>query len=272
MIETSKIYSSMNPLPESELSAESRKTDLVIVAAGKGSRLGYHLPKLLYPFLGQTILDAILSSFQGSFHRLILIVSVQGESPIREHLEKYYPGLNFRLVIQIEPKGMANAVFTAIPHLQNLNTMIVWGDQASIKRSTVLKVLSVLKNHAQENELFVLPSHIVQQPYIHFIRNSDLQILQVLQKREGDSMPAEGETDCGFFGFRTSLLKKLSQYNSIGRLTQEQNFLPLLAVGNTMATAVTLRILEEVELMGINTSQDAEKIEREIRSKGHQNE
>lgn len=263
----SLIFSEFEPFSENELLEYGKSNDLVIVAAGKGTRLGYHLPKLLYPVMNGTILDHILGTFKNSFAKVILVVSPQGEEPILKFLQKNYSDLQFQLVIQDQPLGMAHAIFKALPKLESRNAMLVWGDQASIRRRTVLRVTKAMKNREGE-ACFILPTQIVENPYIHFVRNQDNQIMQVLQKREGDSMPLRGETDCGFFCFQKDLLKRISKFESIGAQTKEYNFLPLLAKANELGGSTTLRTLEEVELMGVNTSADAKNIEDSWKTRG----
>lgn len=255
------IFDKYTSLSDNELSTHASETELIIVGAGRGSRLGFHLPKLLFPVGNETILDKLLKAFQGTFSKLIIVVSDHGYEPIDQYLKTKYSSIPVQLVVQKEPIGMADAVFTGLNAVTSENVMIVWGDQAGLGRETVRKALRAYYDHSACGDRFTLMTAMIESSYIHFERDSYNHIVSVKQRREGDQLPSVGETDCGFFVFSTRLLEYLKKFSSVGELTKELNFLPLMVYSQKVAFSITLRTVEPVELMGVNTVGDALKIE-----------
>ena len=85
----------------------------VIPAAGEGTRLSYNRPKVLYPILGKPILHHLVGLFQKYCSRFIVVASPKGAQEIQKELESCCNSIDFGIVIQEEPKGMAHAVWQA---------------------------------------------------------------------------------------------------------------------------------------------------------------
>ena len=253
------------------MSTEINQKDfsLVIAAAGKGSRLGYHLPKILYPIAGKPIIEWMINSFHNLCQKSIFVVSPEGEPAIRDHLREL--GVDYETAIQEIPRGMADAIKCSLDKISTPYTFIVWGDQVALQSTTIqglaLQFLGV-------NADVGLATKKVDSPYIHFERNPSQQITHVLQKREGDVMPSPGETDAGLFLFKTDVLKEdlleLEKLPSaMGKVTNEFNFLPLIPYCSCKGRkVVTSSKIQEFELMGVNTKGDGEKV-KEVLLRGN---
>ena len=110
-----------------------------------------------------------------------------------------------------------------------------------------------------------MPLAEVSEPYIHMQRNNEGQITKVLQRRENDVMPSIGENDCGLFALsKTAYFDQLKEFSSIdqamGTETKERNFLPFIAWLNRTAPVVTFPASSDIEALGINTVEDAQKL------------
>jgi bifunctional N-acetylglucosamine-1-phosphate-uridyltransferase/glucosamine-1-phosphate-acetyltransferase GlmU-like protein len=106
-------------------------------------------------------------------------------------------------------------------------------------------------------------------PYIHFERDAQGRITALLQAREGDAMPARGESDTGFFCFRTPvlirLLSELRNVRAKGRGTGEFNFLPVIPLAARDGMILTPRLMSVEETVGVNSSGDAAGLEEFLR-------
>ena len=243
----------------------------VIPAAGEGTRLEYSRPKVLYPILGKPILHHLLELFQKYCNRFIVVASPKGAQEIQKALESCCNSIDFGIVIQEEPKGMAHAVWQARNKTKTLHTVVVWGDQICLRDETISTTLA----YHQSNSANVLtfPTVIKKDPYIHFQRDDSGRILKVLQKRENEISMRVGENDCGFFSFSTnslfSVLKNgLKSPVSLGTQTNEVNLLQLFPQFEMRNNHVnTLRIAHEDETLGVNTAEDAQTAENILRDR-----
>lgn len=103
---------------------------VVIPAAGGGTRLKPHtntLPKVLLHVAGQPIIGHILDLVQAvNPEEVIVVVGPQHEA-IESYLRRAFP-LDFRFVVQAEPKGLGHAVAQAKVAANGSPTLIVLGD------------------------------------------------------------------------------------------------------------------------------------------------
>ena len=243
----------------------------VIPAAGEGTRLSYNRPKVLYPILGKPILHHLVGLFQKYCNRFIVVASPKGAQEIQKELESCCNSIDFGIVIQEEPKGMAHAVWQARNITKTPHTVVVWGDQICLRDETISTTLS----YHQSNSANVLtfPTVIKKDPYIHFQRDDVGRILKVLQKRENEISMRVGETDCGFFSFSTNVLfsvlkNGLKSPVSLGAKTKEVNLLQLFPQFEMRKFQVnTLRIAHEDETLGVNTVEEANTAESILRNR-----
>jgi CTP:molybdopterin cytidylyltransferase MocA len=235
----------------------------VIPAAGLGSRLHFNNPKVLFPVAGRPILDWLLDIVQPRSSRVVIVASPEGRAPIEDHLARV-PG-RFEVVIQPEPAGMADAVACALPAVHTRDVIVVWGDQAALLPETVDACIHL---HRRMGPLGTVPTLWREHPYIHFDRDSNGQVHRILQAREGDLLPARGESDTGLFLFQTgSLARYIEQARrtgaAVGPKTREFNLLPILPMFDGIAgNLITPRIASEAESVGVNTRDDAERLAR----------
>jgi len=92
----------------------------VILAAGEGRRmrpLTNEHPKPLVTLCGVPLLDHIVGALPNAITELIIVIGYKGEQ-IKAHCGDVYHGRNVTYVWQQEPKGTADALFLAQPHLR----------------------------------------------------------------------------------------------------------------------------------------------------------
>ena len=258
----------------------------VVPAAGLGSRLGYHLPKVLYPILGKPIITWLAELLTPHCSDIVIVVSPEGEPQISQYIKKQQ--INVRIEVQQKPDGMASAIASGLKNVFNPNVIVIWGDQVTASSTTLAACQHMHELH--QNTLLVLPTLLKDMPYIHFKRDSDKRITEVLQRRENDVMPTVGENDCGVFLFDVPCLKAvltttLAQRNGLGSTTGEFNLLPLIpqfeevdesggvleqaleALEALEAKVVTVRITDAYQTLGINTVSDAELVSRYLQQR-----
>jgi len=238
----------------------------VIPAAGRGSRLGFHRPKILYPVAGRLILDWLLDFLRPNCSELIFVLSPDGAGDVSSELDGRLPG-RYKVVIQDTPTGMGDAVALALPKVRTPHVAIVWGDQVALRRRSVEACLRLQQGPLAPD--MTCPTVMRDRPYIHFERDAQGRIAALLQLREGDAMPARGESDTGFFCFRTPvltrLLEELRSVPTNGRGTGEFNFLPVIPLAARQGIVITPRLMRVEETVGVNSPEDAGELEDFLR-------
>lgn len=237
---------------------------VLIAAAGRGTRLGFDRPKILYPVGGLTILERLVRLFNPFCGEFVFVLSPEGAPAVEPDLARLV-GKRGRIAIQPSPNGMAGAVQAGAGHVRTPNVAVVWGDQFALKPASLDFCMRLLEGRAAPAA--VCPTLLRPRPYIHFVRDRQGGISEVLQQREGDLLPEEGESDSGVFFFRTASLQhylpQLFRHDrAIGSNTREVNFLPIFPLMDSLPGAlITPRIMTESESVGVNTAADARYLE-----------
>ena len=238
----------------------------IIPAAGRGSRLGFHRPKILYPVAGRPILDWLLDFLLPNCSELVFVLSSDGVGDVAVELQARIPG-RYKIVVQEMPTGMGDAVALALPAVRTAQVAIVWGDQVALRRKWVEACLRLQQGPLAPD--LTCPTVMRDRPYIHFERDAHGRIVALLQAREGDDMPRRGESDTGFFCFRTpvlvQLLDELRTAPATGRATGEFNLLPVIPLAARKGTVLTPRLMSVEETVGVNSTGDAAVLEEFLR-------
>lgn len=232
----------------------------VIPAAGRGSRLNYHLPKLLLPLSSsQTVWSILHNTLSSLVDHIHIIVSPQHQASISAALiEEQQKGF-VSLSIQPSPIGMGDAIFHGYPIWSSAESiLILWGDQVFVSQNTIQKTL---QSHAGAPNTVALPLVDTVSPYVEYIFNSLGQLKQIHQSREGDHCNPKGLSDVGVFALSVANLTQnwQSYLEQIvkGQATGEINFLPFLVfLANSGWQIKTCPVEDPLESRGINTVDD----------------
>lgn len=237
---------------------------LVIPAAGIGTRLGGTPPKLLSPVLGRPMLDYLLELYTPWVERVFVVVQPAFEEVVTRHCAQ--SAAPVEVALQAEPTGMLDALLAPLERVRALAPTRVWAtwcDQVAVRPETV----KALASH--EDAALVLPTLTRPEPYVHLERDDAGRITAVRHRREGDSMPASGESDMGLFAFSArAYLEWLPAFAREARAdggTGERNFLHFLPWLARRERIESFPGQHEIEALGINTPEDRARVEAHLR-------
>jgi bifunctional UDP-N-acetylglucosamine pyrophosphorylase/glucosamine-1-phosphate N-acetyltransferase len=243
---------------------------LVVPAAGRGFRLGARLPKLLVPVAGVPMIDRILHLYRDRVTRVVIVVNPAFSADVRRHLGSRRSGLTIDCVEQAEPTGMLDAILLAFPFVQRsapASVWITWCDQVAVHEVTIEKLS--MKTTEASHPAIVMPTVTRERPYIHLDRDPAGRITRVLHRREGDEMPAEGESDIGLFALSplaySELLPQYARDVELGGTTGERNFLPFIPWVARDHEVVTFPCTHPIEAIGVNTPEELRMVENYLR-------
>lgn len=111
--------------------------DIVILAAGQGTRMRSALPKVLHPVAGDSMLGHVIHSARQLSPQRIHVVIGHGADVVRERLAA--DDLNF--VMQGKQLGTGHAVAQALPELTAETVLILYGDVPLIEVETLQRLL-----------------------------------------------------------------------------------------------------------------------------------
>ena len=237
---------------------------IVILAAGKGTRMKSDLPKVLQPLLGRPMLDYVLETARQLKAQKTLVVIGHQAGLVRET----YKDEQVVFIHQRPQLGTGHAVQTTRKELDSFQgTVLVLSGDVPIIRPSTLKDL--LKNHWKEKVVLSLISTVVDAPkgYGRIIRDSRGWLEKIVEEK--DASPRErriNEINTGIYCFEKEFL--FSFLPRLRRKNQQKEYyltdLIHLALRENLKVAVTLHP-EAEEVLGINSHRELARTNRILR-------
>jgi bifunctional UDP-N-acetylglucosamine pyrophosphorylase/glucosamine-1-phosphate N-acetyltransferase len=224
-------------------------TEVIILAAGKGTRMVSSLPKSLHPLLGKPLIEFVLSAVQPLSNNLPVIVIGHGGDRIKSILDE-----KARFVIQEELLGTGHAVQQAEAILKDSSglVLVVYGDMPLVQPQTLKNLLEKQKEHTGPMTILTV---VEEDPrgFGRVARDSSGQIQAIIE--EADATPDQlkiTELNAGMYCFQAEWL-----WENLGKLDLspkgEYYLTDLigLAAGKGQEVA-SVQVGDSWELLGIN--------------------
>ena len=238
------------------------KTRIVILAAGKGKRMGIDIPKVLVPLHGEPVLYHILRSVAAAGIDPFPIVVVGENKPLVE-ASLVAGGFTAEYAVQEEQLGTGHAVRSAERAAQGADAVVVlYGDHPFVSPMTIQKMVSI---HTAQKATLTLATLIVPDferwrvsfaDFGRIIRNADGAIERIVEKKDGT--PAElavRELNPAYFCFDSAWLwqslAKLKNENAQG----EYYLTDLVKLAMTEGVTISSFRIDPKEGAGINTQE-----------------
>ncbi len=121
------------------------RLDVLVLAAGKGTRMRSELPKVLHSLAGKPLLAHVFSSVEALDSAAINVIVGHGKAKI----QATFAAQSLNWIEQTSQLGTAHAVLQAIPSLRDdAKVLIVYGDVPLIKSATLEKMLAGVNDDA----------------------------------------------------------------------------------------------------------------------------
>lgn len=233
--------------------------NVIVLAAGKGTRMKSRLPKVLHPIAGRPMLQHVLDSVRKlSLQRPINTIIGHGA----EQIEAAMTAEDLRFILQSEQLGTGHAVQQALPYLEAQDTvLILYGDVPLIKADT----LAALVDCVSERSLGLLTLNM-QDPtgYGRIVRDDAGRVLAIVEQKDAtDEQLAISEVNTGIMAVRGEQLQRWLPQLSAENAQGEYYLTDIIAMAGEDGVAVeTKQPAEEWEVMGINNRQQQAELER----------
>ena len=122
-------------------------TQIIILAAGKGTRMNSSLPKVLIGLNGKPLIQHLLDSIHPISHELRPVIVIGH----KYELIQSYLGTNFIYAFQEGQLGTAHAVGAAQSKVEGENVLVLCGDMPFVKSSSLEKLVEM---HKKNNAMF----------------------------------------------------------------------------------------------------------------------
>lgn len=156
--------------------------DVIILAAGKGSRMKSNKSKVLHEIAGTPMIQRVMQTAKGlSNSRLHLVVGHQGES-VSDSCQNF----SANVVWQDNPKGTGDAVKRVATHLSKESvTLTLYGDVPLIKSSTLEQMIQVADSDKDMNTLVLLSVMLDDATgYGRIVRNEKNEVIEIVEQKD----------------------------------------------------------------------------------------
>ncbi|MET4100818.1 bifunctional UDP-N-acetylglucosamine pyrophosphorylase/glucosamine-1-phosphate N-acetyltransferase [Roseovarius sp. MBR-78] len=120
---------------------------LIVLAAGKGTRMNSELPKVLHPVAGEAMLIHAIAAGAALDPERVVVVAGHGAEAVRKAALAYEP--DAQVVLQTEQLGTAHAVAQAAPALEGFtgDAVVLYGDTPFIRPETLERMAAARTHH-----------------------------------------------------------------------------------------------------------------------------
>lgn len=181
----------------------SDEVNVLVLAAGHGSRMKSRVPKVLHHVAGQTMIDWILDAVAPlTSNRPITVIGVGAES-VQTHV-----GERSDFVLQAQQLGTGHAVQQAQDKLSASHgvTLIMSGDTPMFRAETLSEFIAA---HRQSNNAVTVLTAVTQEPtgYGRIVRADDDTVLKIVEQKDASVTERRiQEINTGVYVFDNQLL------------------------------------------------------------------
>ncbi len=233
---------------------------IVVLAAGKGKRMGIEIPKVLVPLKGEPVLYHILRSVRAANIDPKPIVVVGENKPLIE-AALTEGGFTAEYAVQEGQLGTGHAVRAAEAAAGSAESVLVlYGDHPFVSPTTIKKIISL---HEAERATLTLATLVVPDfegwrvsfaDFGRIIRSADGAIERIVEKKDGTPEElAVRELNPAFFCFNGlwlwQSLAKLKNMNAQG----EYYLTDLVKMAMEGGVKINSLLIDAKEGAGINT-------------------
>jgi bifunctional UDP-N-acetylglucosamine pyrophosphorylase / glucosamine-1-phosphate N-acetyltransferase len=231
--------------------------NIVVMAAGKGTRMKSQLPKVLHRLAGRTLLQHVLRTAAELEAERIVTITGHGA----EQVEAAVSAPNMRFVRQMPQLGTGHAVQQAVPALPDEGTTLILNGDVPLIRAATLDALVKACNGAQ---LALLTIELADATgYGRVVREGRSVRAIVEHKDATQAQRLIREVYTGVMAAPTAMLKRWLARLTNGNAQGEYYLTDVVAMAVADGVSVTASAAaDEIEVLGVNSPLQLAELER----------
>ena len=231
--------------------------NVVILAAGQGTRMKSSLPKVLHPLAGQALVQHVINTSKVLNPEIINVVYGHGGKLVQQKINDQ----DINWVLQAEQLGTGHAVDQVKDQLKdNQLVLILYGDVPLIKEETLIELLEQAKNG------FSLLTVSLEDPqgYGRIVRDKKGLVENITEEKDAsDDIKKIKEVNTGILAVKANLLKSWLSKLDNNNAQKEYYLTDVIAMAVQDGFAVeTTQPNNKYEVMGVNNRLQLAELER----------
>ncbi|MHB1092809.1 bifunctional UDP-N-acetylglucosamine diphosphorylase/glucosamine-1-phosphate N-acetyltransferase GlmU [Thiobacillus sp.] len=232
--------------------------EILILAAGKGTRMRSSLPKVLHKLAGKPLLGHVVDAAHALGAAQICVVYGFGGEAVPQALTDD----NLTFVLQAEQHGTGHAVKQALPQLSDDGvTLVLYGDVPLTHTSTLEPLVAA----ARAGKLGLLTVKLAHpDDYGRIVRDADGRVRRIVEHK--DATPAElaiHEVNTGILAVATRFLRQWIDALKNNNAQGEYYLTDIIAMAvHDGIDVTTYQPASDWEVMGVNSKAQLAELER----------
>ncbi|TDV91646.1 bifunctional UDP-N-acetylglucosamine pyrophosphorylase/glucosamine-1-phosphate N-acetyltransferase [Halomonas alkaliantarctica] len=234
-----------------------QELDIVILAAGKGTRMHSQIPKVLHTLAGKPMVQHVLDTALGLQPDRTHVVIGHGADQLREALAENA----VQFAVQAEQKGTGHAVAQALEQLGSGKVLILYGDVPLLKRESLSELLA----HVDEQHMGLLTVTLADPSgYGRIVRDDAGEAVAIVEQKDASSAElAITECNTGIMAMTSTQLKRWLPQLSADNAQGEYYLTDVIAMAAAEGIKVcTAQPASAVEVEGVNNRAQMARLER----------
>ncbi|AIT09232.1 bifunctional N-acetylglucosamine-1-phosphate uridyltransferase/glucosamine-1-phosphate acetyltransferase [Candidatus Francisella endociliophora] len=230
---------------------------VVILAAGKGSRMNSNKPKVLQTLAGETLIKHVINRVKPLNPDNIIVVN----GHLKEMVEDNLVGQNITFVEQREQLGTGHAVLQALPQIKEDKVLILYGDVPLISTEVLANLIK-----SASDDLAVLTA-IVDNPtgLGRIVRDKFGAVSHIVEEKDAtDGQRQIKEINTGIYCVAREHLEKWLPNLGNSNAQGEYYLTDIVAMARKDNISITVtHPVEEFEIQGVNDRAQLAQLERQ---------
>lgn len=232
--------------------------DVVVLAAGQGTRMKSNKPKVLHGIAGKPMLQHVIDASKALDNSKCHLIVGHGSEQVKSVINEG----NLIWVQQTEQLGTGHAVQQALPGLSDESTtLILYGDVPLIKTDTLQRLLEI----AQRGVVALLTVNLDDPTgYGRIVRSADGNVTAIVEHK--DARPEQhkiNEINTGILALPTALLKRWLPQLSNDNAQGEYYLTDIIGMASQDGVSIDTAQPEDAEeVQGVNNRLQLAELER----------
>ena len=236
--------------------------DVVIMAAGKGTRMKSSMPKVLHRLAGKALVQHVIDTARHLQARHTLVITGHGAEQVEAALHQANPQAGLQFARQMPQLGTGHAVQQTVPLLSDDAVVVVLSGDVPLTQADTLRALV----DACAGQHLALLTIAFDDPtgYGRIVRNADGQVQAIVEHKDAsDAQRAIREVYSGIMAVPAKLLKpwlaRLDNHNA------QQEYYLTDVVKFAVADGISVvghQIADPAQVAGVNSPAQLAELER----------
>ncbi|MDI5987381.1 bifunctional UDP-N-acetylglucosamine diphosphorylase/glucosamine-1-phosphate N-acetyltransferase GlmU [Halomonas sp. M4R5S39] len=231
--------------------------DVVILAAGQGTRMRSTLPKVLHRLAGKPMVRHVIDTARGLVADRTHVVVGHGAEHVREALAD----CEVRFALQAEQNGTGHAVAQALDGLGSGKVLVLYGDVPLIRRETLATLLEGVDEQHMGLLTVTLPD---PGGYGRILRNASGEAVAIVEHKDASQKElAIRECNTGIMAMTAAQLRRWLPQLSADNAQGEYYLTDVIAMAAAEGVKiVTTQPAQALEVEGVNNRAQMARLER----------